>query len=102
MRMGRFRRTFTPVTAVVVAVAFEKVGCVGTLEIVALFVYVTFRFVVDWLTAADETEILCLVDNRLVTKVSSLEGFGEVATCTICNCIVFDFHASDFPVFVET
>lgn len=104
VRMGRFRRTGTPAVAAAAAivVAFEKVGRVGTLEIVALFVNVTFHFVVDWLTAADETEILCLADNRLVTKVSSFEGFGEVATWTICNCIVFDFHASDFPVFVET
>lgn len=87
-----FRRTgaFASIVAAT-AVAFEKVGRVGTLEIVALFVYVTLLLVVDWLTAADKTEVLCLTDNRLVTKVSSLEGFGEVATWTICNCIVFDF-----------
>lgn len=106
VRMGSLRRTSVPTTATTVAdtaaVGFEKVGRVRPLKVVALFVYVTLLLVVDWLTAADKTEVLCLIDNRLVTKVSSLEGFGEVATWTICNCIVFDFHASDFPVFVET
>lgn len=76
-------------------------GRIRALEVVALFVNVTFRFVVDWLTAADETEILCLIDYRLIAKVSSIEGFVEVATWTICN-IVSVFHAFDFPVFVET
>lgn len=96
VRMGSLRRTgalITTTTAVgaTAAVGLEEVGRVGALKVVALFVYVTLLLVVDGLTAADKTEVLCLTDNRLVTKVSSLEGFGEVATWTIRNCIVFDF-----------
>lgn len=75
--------------------------CIHSLEIVALFIDVAPHFVVDWFTAADETEIFRLTDDRLEAEVSeSGKTFVKVTAGSVYN-VAFAFHAFDFPVFVE-